>query len=181
MNVRETPWAPGHREEHARLTADLPNVLETEFDLWQRRVDLGGGMEWGPHIRLFICELTRYATRAPGNIWAPADPPQKFTLLIAAESSQGARERAYKELETHGYNRQEWAISWQPMIHVQYAPQDSVTRLAQACRKLLDVLGAAFRQGADPQPVAEALNEGRFALESAKTMLRISTDKEKCS
>ncbi len=108
--VKETHWADSERATWSQVQDSIPAVLDTEFALWQKRVDMGGGMEWLPRQRLFTIRALRYESR--DGCFQPMKPEEIHTFLVVCDNGRQASDRVLAELERHGYTRNEWSISF---------------------------------------------------------------------
>jgi hypothetical protein len=107
--VKNTYWAKADRIRYDDFRSHIPAVVETELHLWQRRVDRNNTTKYLPHSYLYTITALRYAVRADG-VFAPVEPNQSMSFLVAAETRRDATERVLTGLVAHGYERSEWAI-----------------------------------------------------------------------
>ena len=120
IDVKSTPWANGIAESYVAAQESIPEIVETQFKLWQRRVDMEKPVQWQPHATLFTITCQRYAKRAD-DVFAPVEPPEVLAFWVAADSSRDAVNRVDRELTAHGYNPSDWCKHYggpSPMILV---------------------------------------------------------------
>lgn len=92
MNVKESPWAESTRQHWSDLAQAIPALEETEFVLWQRRVDNPRfAHPWPNHAYLYCVNCLRYVLRVDGamNTWTPTSPPQELNFLVVADHIPG--------------------------------------------------------------------------------------------
>lgn len=109
--VRSTPWADTTRRNYTELAEFLPLAMETEFDLWQKRVDLKGhNTPYQDHTFLFCITATRYEKAADG-VTRMVEPEESYSFVVAAHTRQDAIELIKKELSGHKLNPLTWMFT----------------------------------------------------------------------
>lgn len=115
MNVKESPWAESTRQHWTDLAQAIPELQETEFALWQRRVDNPRfAHPWPNHAYLYCVNCLRYVLRVDGtmNCWTPTSPPQELNFLVVADNSQDMAKKVNTMLSAHGYEPSEWMMRY---------------------------------------------------------------------
>jgi|Laugrespbdmm15sd_2_1035082.scaffolds.fasta_scaffold02596_8 hypothetical protein len=112
--IRSTHWATRDRERFATLIAALPAVLETEFDLWQMRVDSKDTRppnEYPKTDFFFIIEANEYAQKIDerGSVLSPTG--RSFSFIVTAKDGETARKKVERQLDYHGLNHHLFSVS----------------------------------------------------------------------
>ncbi len=121
MNVKTSPWAEGSSQSYDCIASAIPDALNTEFELWQLRVDRKSTTPHMSHSHLFPITAMRYSsqTRSDGlNVFAPVEPNHELTFLVTAENYREAGKKVTAQLVAHGYQAHEWAMRFNRSILV---------------------------------------------------------------
>ena len=103
--IRTSHWANTARQTMAELSANLPAVLESNFDLWEHRVSRGEKTPFVPHTSLFVMEALEYARTEPEPGKGQSEPTGRaFSFLVVADCRQEAVEKVNAQLAAHGFN-----------------------------------------------------------------------------
>lgn len=89
------------------LASFLPEVTESNFDLWQLRVDSTKEVEFRPHTSLWRINAMQYARRDDG-VYAPNG--LEFNFLVANDTRKGATDSVEKQLVAHGFASNSFAM-----------------------------------------------------------------------
>ena len=113
MNVKESVWADSVRDHWQGVSASIPAVIETEFRLWQLRVDRNAETPHVPHAYLYPITVLRYAQKGTGpeRIYAPAEPKDEMTFLVCAQTHREAIDKVKAQLAAHGFDPNCWMMS----------------------------------------------------------------------
>jgi hypothetical protein len=103
--IRTSHWADTARQTIAELSANLPAVLESNFDLWEHRVSRSEETPFVPHTSLFAMEALEYerTESEPGK--GQSEPTGKtFSFLVVADCRREAVEKVNAQLAAHGFD-----------------------------------------------------------------------------
>ena len=103
--IRTSHWADTNRQTMAELSANLPAVLESNFDLWEHRVSRGEKTPFVPHASLFCMEALEYARTETEPGKGRSEPTGKtFSFLVVADCRREAVEKVNAQLAAHGFD-----------------------------------------------------------------------------
>ncbi len=106
--IRTSHWADTDRRTMAELTAELPAVLESNFDLWEHRIERAANGEetpFVPHASLFCMEALEYARTETEPGKGRSEPTGKtFSFLVVADCRREAVEKVNAQLAAHGFD-----------------------------------------------------------------------------
>ena len=92
----------------AELTAELPAVLESNFDLWDHRIqraEKGKETPFVSHTSLFCMEALEYARTETEPGKGRSEPTGKtFSFLVVADCRREAVEKVNAQLAAHGFD-----------------------------------------------------------------------------
>ena len=89
----------------AELSANLPAVLESNFDLWEHRVSRGEKTPFVPHASLFCMEALEYARTETEPGKGRSEPTGKtFSFLVVADCRREAVEKVNAQLAAPGFD-----------------------------------------------------------------------------
>ena len=114
--IRSSHWAIRDRERFQDMIAALPAVLETEFDLWQMRVDSKATRppnEYPKTDFLFIMQAHEYAQKIDerGSVLSPTG--RSFSFFVTAKDADKARKLVDAQLDYHGFDHHYFSVSVQ--------------------------------------------------------------------
>jgi hypothetical protein len=121
IKVANTHWAERDRKAYETVAKLVPQVFESSLKLWQWRFDNKPERPWQAHIYLYPVTALRYTIRSSDGAYAPVEPREELTFLIAANSYREATNRVAAEVEHHGYKPNEWVCYVQAAILVPIA------------------------------------------------------------
>lgn len=106
--LKETHWHKADVQAWENVAAAIPAVIETNAELWAKRIERREPTELIPHKSLFVIEAERYARRADG---VTASTGHKLSFMVAADCRRDACECVERQLTAHGFIASQWALA----------------------------------------------------------------------